>query len=65
MKITDTIHKYQDNSMTNKYGLCRVRSFINNNQVYVVLTDLGNKNPGISITNNCYIICRSVQMCNK
>lgn len=51
MKLNDFIFEYTGNR---KYaGLCRVRTFINNEQnLYVVITDLDIKNPAGSVTND-------------
>ena len=45
MKVTDIVHNYPDGSRLAR-GLCRVRSFVNESGIVVLLTDLGNKNDG-------------------
>jgi len=50
MKLNDFIFEFDANQ--NYLGLCRVRCFVNSTQeLYVVITDLGPKNPVASITN--------------
>lgn len=50
MKLNDFIFEFDTSSRYS--GLCRVRSFVNSKQeLYVVITDLGPKNPAASITN--------------
>ncbi len=51
MKLSDFIFEYDSGR---RYpGLCRVRTFVNQKQeLYAVFTDLGNKNPAGSVTND-------------
>lgn len=50
MKISDFIYRYQTYNQND--SLCRVRIFNNNNQVYALVTDIGNLNPSSSVTNS-------------
>lgn len=61
MKITDVVHNYPDGSCLAR-GLCRVRLFVNESGIVVLLTDLGNKNDGQSVTNAVEHIIKSLQV---
>lgn len=61
MKITDIVHNYPDGSRLAR-GLCRVRSFVNESGIVVLLTDLGDKNDGQSVTNAVERIIKSLQV---
>ena len=53
MKISDMIFRYPTRSISRNDGICRVRTFTNkNNEVIIVLTDLGENNPSASVTNS-------------
>lgn len=53
MKITDTIFRYPSSSIFRNDGLCRVRTFVGKNKdIYVLITDIGDKNPSASVTNS-------------
>lgn len=51
MKILDIVHDYPDRTNCLSTGLCRVRSFLGPAGLMVLLTDLGRKNDGQSVTN--------------
>lgn len=52
MKISDFIFQFPVGISSRQHGICRVRIFFTNNEVpQVLLTDLGSKNVGPSITN--------------
>ncbi|WP_246637705.1 Shedu immune nuclease family protein [Crassaminicella profunda] len=58
----DTIFRYQARSFSRHDGLCRVRTFLNSKkETYVLLTDIGDKNPSASVTNAIEIICNSLK----
>ena len=59
MKIMDIVHNYPDGSRLAR-GLCRVRLFVNESGVVALLTDLGNKNDGQSVTNAVEHIIKSL-----
>lgn len=51
MKISDFVYEYTKTGQNRHSTLCRVRIFVNRrNQIGVVLTDLGDKNPSLSVT---------------
>ena len=61
MKINDLIHRYPTAVGTRRDGICRVRTFVDNNlQTTALLTDLGRKNTGASVTNSIEFICESL-----
>lgn len=51
MKTLDIVHSFHDGKNRISRGLCRVRSFVSQFGTAVLLTDLGNKNDGQSVTN--------------
>lgn len=51
MKIIDIVHSFHDGKTRVSRGLCRVRSFVGESGTTVLLTDLGGKNDGQSVTN--------------
>lgn len=51
MKISDLILSYPTGKGSRQRGLCRLRSFATSHGLVVLLTDLGNKNTGMSVTN--------------
>lgn len=51
MKILDIVHSFHDGKTRVSRGLCRVRSFVGQSGTAVLLTDLGDKNDGQSVTN--------------
>ncbi|WP_077038413.1 Shedu immune nuclease family protein [Pelomonas sp. KK5] len=51
MKHLDIVHSFQDRQTNASRGLCRVRSFATISGTVVLLTDLGDKNDGQSVTN--------------
>ena len=51
MKILDIVDSFHDGKNRVSRGLCRVRSFVSQCGTTVLLTDLGNKNDGQSLTN--------------
>lgn len=57
MKINDYIYRFPD---SNRDGICRVRTFYNNNRVFALLTDLDTKNTSASVTNSIEKICQSL-----
>lgn len=54
MKISDFIFQYPTHNVND--GLCRVRLFIKESSIYALLTDIGNYNPSLSVTNSIEII---------
>lgn len=53
MKISDFIFRFPTCGLTRNDAICRVRLFVSaDDVVYVVLTDLGEKNTGSSVTNS-------------
>lgn len=53
MKVSDFILRYPTCGITRNDAICRVRLFVPDGSVtYVVLTDLGEKNTGSSVTNS-------------
>lgn len=61
MKITDIVHNYPDGNARLICGLCRVRSFMSESGIVVLLTDLGDKNDGQSVTNAVERIIKSLR----
>ncbi len=51
MKTLDIVHSFHDGRNRVSRGLCRVRSFVGETGTTVLLTDLGDKNDGQSVTN--------------
>lgn len=51
MKIVDTILRFQICPRTRSDGICRARVFVSSAGVSLLLTDLGDFNPGKSVTN--------------
>ncbi len=60
MKTFDIVHSFHDGRSCVSSGLCRVRSFICGAGTVVLLTDLGNKNHGQSVTNAVELIIQSL-----
>ncbi|RII30477.1 MAG: DUF4263 domain-containing protein [Geobacter sp.] len=60
MKILDIVHSFHNNLSRVSRGLCRVRSFIGPEGQMVLLTDLGEKNDGQSVTIAVEMITRSL-----
>lgn len=60
MKTMDIVHNYPDGDPRLKCGLCRVRTFVNEQGTVVLLTDLDNKNDGQSVTNAVERIIKSL-----
>ncbi len=53
MKINDFVFTYGERYDSRRKSMCRVRVFVNRDErISCILTDLGNKNPGQSITNS-------------
>jgi len=60
MKVNDFIHRFSGRAMR-RDGICRVRTFVSDNaKVFILLTDLGDKNTSLSVTNACGIIRNSL-----
>lgn len=60
MKTLDTVHRFYYGKGRGSRGLCRVRSFMGANGTTVLLTDLGDKNDGQSVTNALEVIIESI-----
>ncbi|ROM90743.1 Shedu immune nuclease family protein [Pseudomonas brassicacearum] len=60
MKVIDMVHNYPDGVGGLKRGLCRVRSFVTEAGTVVLLTDLDDKNDGMSVTNAIERIIKSL-----
>lgn len=60
MKTLDIVHAFNDGRTRISRGLCRVRSFVGPAGTVVLLTDLGDKNDGQSVTNALEIIIKSL-----
>lgn len=58
MKINDLIFRYPGRK---RDGICRLRTFVNSNKVYALLTDLGSKNTSASVTNSIEVVCQSLK----
>lgn len=58
MKVNDIIYRFPSNDVRD--GICRLRTFINNDKAYALLTDLGIKNLLNAIGNSIEIICQSL-----
>ncbi|MCK2182805.1 hypothetical protein [Halomonas getboli] len=53
MKVSDFVFRFNSGSWSGRDAICRVRNFVGkNNDLIVVLTDLGDKNPSSSVTNS-------------
>lgn len=61
MKILDIVHDYPKGDAGLRSGLCRVRSFLGERGLIVLLTELDSKNDGFSITNAVERIISSLQ----
>ncbi|WP_236174035.1 Shedu immune nuclease family protein [Pseudomonas pseudonitroreducens] len=61
MKIIDIVHDYPKGDAGLRSGLCRVRSFLGEGGLVVLLTELDGKNDGFSITNAVERIIVSLQ----
>lgn len=60
MKTLDIVHNYPDGNTSVSRGLCRVRTFIGNVGTVVLITELGTKNDGQSVTNAIENIVESI-----
>lgn len=60
MKQLDIVHRFHDRRTLVSKGLCRVRSFVTSAGTVVLLTDLGTKNDGTSVTNAVEMIMDSL-----
>lgn len=60
MKTLDIVHQFNDGRTYISQGICRVRSFVGPAGTVVLLTDLGDKNNGQSVTNAVEIIIKSL-----
>jgi hypothetical protein len=61
MKISDLIHRFPTSCGTRQDGICRVRLFVtSNSKILALLTDLGGKNTGSSVTNSIEFLCKSL-----
>lgn len=60
MKIIDIVHNFPDGHTYVSRGMCRVRSFIGPSGTAVLLTDLGDKNDGLSVANAVELIIKSL-----
>jgi hypothetical protein len=60
MKTLDIVHQFNDRRTHVSRGLCRVRSFVGPGGTVVLLTDLGDKNDGQSVTNAVELIIESL-----
>ncbi|WP_422126350.1 Shedu anti-phage system protein SduA domain-containing protein [Thioalkalivibrio sulfidiphilus] len=60
MKILDIVHQFNDGRTHISRGICRVRYFVGPAGTVVLLTDLGDKNDGQSVTNAVEVIIKSL-----
>ena len=60
MKQIDIVHSFHDHRTQVSRGICRVRSFATPSGKVVLLTDLGDKNDGQSVTNAVEIVIDSL-----
>ncbi|OYU45942.1 MAG: hypothetical protein CFE44_04845 [Burkholderiales bacterium PBB4] len=60
MKTLDIVHQFNDRRTHISRGICRVRSFVGPVGTVVLLTDLGDKNDGQSVTNAVEVIVNSL-----
>lgn len=60
MKVYDIVHNFPDSKTLISRGICRVRSFISPSGTVILLTDLGSKNYGLSVTNAVGHIIKSL-----
>ena len=60
MKIFDIVHQFNDERTQISQGICRVRCFFGPAGMVVLLTDLGDKNDGQSVTNAVEVIIKSL-----
>ena len=60
MKTFDIVHSYHDGKNRVSRGLCRVRSFVSQSGTVILLTDLGDKNDGQSVTNAVEMVIDSL-----
>lgn len=60
MKTLDIVHQFNDGRTHISRGICRVRSFVAPAGTVVLLTDLGDKNDGQSVTNAVEVIIKSL-----
>ncbi|UZH02622.1 DUF4263 domain-containing protein [Pantoea anthophila] len=52
MKVSDFIFQFKINHFSRDEALCRIRIFANNNTLFALLTDLGDKSGPTSVTNS-------------
>jgi hypothetical protein len=60
MKTLDIVHQFNDGRTHVSLGMCRVRCFVGSTGTVVLLTDLGDKNDGQSVTNAVEVIIKSL-----
>ena len=61
MKISDFIHRYPTELGLRTDGICRVRTFVDEQlNLFALLTDLDDKNTAASITNAIETVCGSL-----
>ncbi|QRR05093.1 DUF4263 domain-containing protein [Burkholderia sp. MS455] len=60
MKTLDIVHQFNDARTHVSRGICRVRCFVSPAGMVALLTDLGNKNDGLSVTNAVELIIKSL-----
>lgn len=60
MKILDIVHDFGNNNIESCGGICRVRSYLGEKGLVVLLTDLGELNDGQSVTNAVEKIVESI-----
>lgn len=60
MKTLDTVHRFNDRRTHVSKGLCRVRCFVVNGSTTVLLTDMGDRNDGPSVTNAVEAVIESL-----
>lgn len=61
MKINDFIHRYPAELGLRRDGICRVRTFVDEQlNLFALLTDLDDKNTAASITNAIETVCESL-----
>lgn len=60
LKTLDLVHDFGNNRTSGAGGICRVRCYINQEKIIVLLTDLGALNDGLSVTNGVEKIISSV-----
>ncbi|MGC4078384.1 MAG: hypothetical protein QM702_15365 [Rubrivivax sp.] len=60
MKTLDIVHQFNNATTHISRGICRVRCFVGSAGTVVLLTDLGDKNDGQSVTNAVEVIIKSL-----